>query len=118
MIGAARPAISPAAVRVYLETPARRYVQIAVLHATSRRSWSFGSQSRADVVVRRLKEEAARLGANGVLLGEIGYATGASIGTEAGTNYMGPRGTVDIGIGASILMPERYGSAIAIYVPP
>ena len=71
LIGSARAPIAPESVQLYLEPPARSYEPIAVLHSSSRRSWSFTSQSKADVVVRRLKEEAASLGANGVLLDEI-----------------------------------------------
>jgi hypothetical protein len=96
LIGGARPPISPEAVKLYLETPSRRYEQIAVLYSSSRRSWSFNSQTKADVVIRRLKEEAASLGAN----------------------YMGPRGTADLGIGVSGLTFQRYGRGIAIYLPP
>src|ERR1700761_8161836 len=67
LIAGARPPISPEAVQLYLEATTRRYEEIAVLYSSSRRSWSFTSQTKADVVVRRLKEEAASLGANGVL---------------------------------------------------
>ena len=118
LLGDARPALPADAVQLYLEPPSRRYVEIAVLHSSSRRSWSFGAQSKADVVVRRLKEEAASLGANGVLLQEIADRPGTAVGTDLGTNYMGPRGTADLGISVSVLTLQRYGSAIAIYLPP
>ncbi len=118
LVGGARPPISPDSVQLYLEPPARRYEQIAVLHSSSRRSWSFTSQSKAEVVVRRLKEEAASLGANGVLLDEIVDRPGTTVGTNVGTNYMGPRGTTDLGVGVAIPTLQRYGSGIAIYLPP
>ena len=118
LLGGARPALSPDAVQLYLEPPSRHYEQIAVLHSSSRRSWSFTAQSKADVVVRRLKEEAASLGANGVLLQDIADRSGAAIGTGLGADYMGPRGTADLGIGVSAMTFERYGSAIAIYLAP
>jgi hypothetical protein len=69
-------------------------------------------------VVRRLKEEAASLGANGVLLDEIVDRPGTTVGTNVGTNYMGPRGTADLGVGVAIPTLQRYGSGIAIYLPP
>jgi hypothetical protein len=117
LIGGTRPPTSPDSVQLYLEPPSLRYEQIAVLHASSRRSWSFTSQTKADVVVKRLKEEAASLGANGVLLQQIADGSGVSVGTDVGTNYLGPRGTVDLGIGVSALAYQRYGRAIAIYLP-
>lgn len=118
IIGGVRPPTSPETVRLYLEPPSRRYEEIAVLHASSRRSWSFTSQTKADVVVQRLKEEAGSLGANGILLQEIADQPGVAIGTDVGTNYMGPRGTADLGISVSALASERYGRGIAIYLPP
>jgi hypothetical protein len=118
LVGGARSPISPEAVQLYLEAPSRRYEEIAVLYSSSRRSWSFTSQTKADVVVRRLKEEAASLGANGVLLHEIADRPGMTVGTDVGANYMGPRGTADLGIGVSALTFQRYGRGIAIYLPP
>jgi hypothetical protein len=118
LVGGARPPISPEAVQLYLEEPPRRYEEIAVVYSSSRRSWSFASQTKADVVVRRLKEEAASLGANGVLLHEIADRPGMTVGTDVGANYMGPRGTADLGIGVSALTFQRYGRGIAIYLPP
>ena len=114
----ARPALPADAVQLYLEPPSRHYEQIAVLHSSSRRSWSFTAQSKADVVIRRLKEEAASLGANGVLLENIADRPGTAVGTDLGASYMGPRGTADLGIGVSAMTLERYGSAIAIYLAP
>jgi hypothetical protein len=118
LIGGARPPISPETVELYLEPPSRRYEEIAVLYSSSRRSWSFTSQTKADVVVKRLKEEAASLGANGVLLHEIADRPGITIDADAGANYIGPRGTADLGIGVSGLAFQRYGRGIAIYLPP
>lgn len=118
LIGKARAPILPVQVQLYLEAPARPYEQIAILNASSKRSLSFTSLGKGDVVIRRLKEEAAKLGANGVLLQGITDESNGSIGTDVGTNYEGPRGTIDVGVGASSLMLQRYGRGIAIYVAP
>jgi hypothetical protein len=118
LIGSTRPPISPDQVQLYLEAPAQPYAQIAVLNASSKRSFAFTSLGKGDVVVRRLKEEAAKLGANGVLLQGITDESNGSIGTDVGTNYEGARGTIDVGVGASSLMLQRYGRGIAIYVAP
>jgi hypothetical protein len=118
LIGNARAPIAPDSVQLFLEPPARRYEPIAVLRSSSRRSWSFTSQSKADVVVRRLKEEAASLGANGLLLDEIVQRPGANVGARVGTNYVGSRGTAEFGVGIAMPTEQRYGSGIAIYLPP
>ena len=116
LIGTARPPISADRVQLYLEAPRQPYEQIAVLTTSSKRSFSFSSQGKADAVIQRLKEEAAKLGANGVLLQSISDESGASFGTAVGTGYEGPRGTIDLGFGISTLMLQRYGRGIAIYL--
>jgi hypothetical protein len=105
-------------VQLYLETPARPYVTIATLEASSKRSWTFSYEGKAEVVIRRLKEEAAKLGANGVLLQAITEESGVGVGADLGTNYQGPRGTIDLGVGTGTLLRSRYGSASAIYLEP
>jgi hypothetical protein len=117
LIGAARAPIPADQVQLYTETPLRPYERIAVVSASSKRSWSFTFEGKALVVVRRLKEEAGKLGANGVLLEGITDESGAAIGTDIGRSYQGPRGTIDVGVGVSTLTLQRYGRAIAIYLP-
>jgi hypothetical protein len=117
LIGTARAPISADRVQLYTETPHQPYERIAVVSASSKRSWSFTFEGKAEVVVRRLKEEAAKLGANGVLLDDISDEPGTAIGADVGSAYEGPRGTIDVGVGASTLMLRRYGRGIAIYLP-
>lgn len=117
LIGTARAPIPADQVQLYTEMPLRPYERIAVVSASSKRSWSFTFEGKAEVVVRRLREEAGKLGANGVLLEGINEESGAAIGADLGTEYEGPRGTIDVGVGASTLMLQRYGRAIAIYLP-
>jgi hypothetical protein len=117
LIGTARAPIPAAEVRLYTEAPPRPYERIAVVSASSKRSFSFTFEGKAEVVVRRLKEEAGKLGANGVLLEGISDEPGATIGTDLGRSYEGPRGTIDVGAGVSTLTLQRYGRAIAIYLP-
>jgi hypothetical protein len=117
LIGTARAPIPADQVQLYTETPLRPYERIAVVSASSKRSWSFTFEGKAQVVVRRLKEEAGKLGANGVLLEGISEESGAAIGTDIGRSYEGPRGTIDVGVGVSTLTLQRYGRAIAIYLP-
>jgi hypothetical protein len=117
LIGAARAPIPADRVQLYTEAPLRPYERIAVVSASSKRSFSFTFEGKAEVVVRRLKEEAGKLGANGVLLEGITDESGGAVGADVGTAYEGPRGTIDVGVGASTLMLQRYGRAIAIYLP-
>jgi len=68
-------------------------------------------------VVRRLKNEAARLGANGVVLIGVGGDGGRSpVGVSVGGGSYG--GHVGGGIGIGIPTQQKQGAGIAIYVPP
>jgi hypothetical protein len=67
MIGPARPPVSPAAVRIY-ETPPRHYQQIAIINSSAGTTWLFPDRGSLDEAIADLRTEAARLGANGVLL--------------------------------------------------
>ena len=55
LVGRARPAISPDLVQLYLHPPAGKYEEIAILDTSSRDSFSFTAQGKADAVVVRLK---------------------------------------------------------------
>jgi hypothetical protein len=64
MVGQARPPISPDQVQIYLHPPANKYSEIALWI----RPAGTHLRSRPNVVMERLKTEAAKLGANGILL--------------------------------------------------
>src|SRR5882672_4924127 len=89
MVGNARPAISPSQVKIYLHPP-EKYEEIAILDTSSQGSFSFTQQGKMDVVVERLKAEAAKLGANGILLESTGDRYGGSVSTGAGTAAENP----------------------------
>ncbi len=79
LVGQARPAIQPEQVKLYLSPP-DKYEEIAVLDSSSKNSWSMTEQAKMNVATERLKQEAAKLGANGILLREVGDQS-----TDAGT---------------------------------
>jgi hypothetical protein len=67
MVGQARPPISPDLVQIYLHPPANKYVEIALLDTSSKGAFASSAQGKTDAVMERLKGEAAKLGANGIL---------------------------------------------------
>jgi hypothetical protein len=117
LIGTVRTPVPADQVQLYTEAPQQPYERIAVVSASSKRSFSLTFEGKAEVVVRRLKEEAGKLGANGVLLEGISDESGAAVGADVGRSYEGPRGTIDVGMGVSTVTLQRYGRAIAIYLP-
>ena len=115
LVGTARPAISPEQVKIYLRAP-KKYEEVALLEASSKASFSISDQGKMNVVIERLKAEAAKLGANGILLQGTGNEVVGSVGTGvANTNIAGNR-AVSSGFGTSVGIMQKAGSAIAIFV--
>jgi hypothetical protein len=112
MLGKARPPISPDQVQIYDRPPPGPYQEIARLDTSSQGSFSFTAQGKTDAVLKRLKEEAAKLGANGVLLEGIGDQASGSIGTGAGGGGYSGGGGIGINAGLS----RKIGGGLAIYV--
>jgi hypothetical protein len=116
MLGKARPPISPDEVQIYQHPPQVPYEEIARLDTSSQGSFSFTAQGKTDAVIKRLKTEAAKLGANGVLLEGIGDQSSGSIGTGGGRESYSGSGSVGGGIGISAGLNRKAGGGIAIYV--
>ena len=118
MMGQARPPIAPALVQLYFHPPATKYEEIAMLDTSSRGGFGFTAQGKTDVVINRLKEEAAKLGANGLLLQGVGDQSEGSVSTGVGqASAYGNHATAS-GIGFSGNIMQKTGSGIAIYVEP
>jgi hypothetical protein len=116
MIGQARPPISPDQVQLYSQPPTVPYEEIARLNTSSQGSFSFTAQGKTDAVINRLKLEAAKLGANGVLLEGIGNQSSGSIGTGAGRESYSGGSSVGGGVGIGVGLTKKVGGGLAIYV--
>ena len=116
IVGKVRPAISPDQVQLYVHPPASKYEEIAILDSSSRHSMSFTAQGKTDAVINRLKREAAKLGANGVLLQDVGDQATGSGGVGVGTGLSGGHGSVGLGFSSSDVVYARSGRGLAIYV--
>ncbi len=118
LLGEPRPAESPRDVIVYLEPVRRPYAKIALVAASSSHSWVWTAEGKADVVIARLKAEAAKLGANGILLEEITDGPDAAAGAAVAPDITRDHASVGVGLNASGLFGARHGRGVAIYVAP
>jgi hypothetical protein len=110
MIGAPRPPIAVEQVRVF-QVPPKRYEEIARLDASS--AIGFGTQGQANAAINRLRREAAKYGADGVLLlGVDTFAPPVSMGVGA-VSY-GYHGGASVGIG--IPTAQKHAAGVAIHV--
>ncbi|MBN6149781.1 hypothetical protein JR065_05480 [Xanthomonas sp. AmX2] len=112
MLSAPRPPIDPALVQVY-STPPAGAEDIAQLESSS--AVGFGTQGQTDAAVARLKREAAKLGANGVVLMGVG-TNGSPVGMSVGAGSYG--GHVGGGLGIGIPTTQKRAAGMAIWVPP
>lgn len=117
LIGTARPPTSPESVRVYYRPPPK-YEEIATISASSQGSLALTSQQNMDKAIERMKAEAAKVGANGILLQSVQDTQGSSIGVGGGSTSYGPGSAVGVGAGGSFALTSKVAQGIAIYVPP
>jgi hypothetical protein len=117
LVGTARPPIAPDQVKIY-STPPANYQEIAVLDASSKSAFGTGGQKSVDKVIERLKIEAAKLGANGVILEGFQDSQTGSIGTGVGSDSYSRSSSVGVGVGGSLGIYKKTGHGDAIYVPP
>ena len=105
-----RPAIPVEQVRVYC-TPPARYVEIARIETAS--GIGFGTAGQTDSALQKLRREAARLGANGVLLARIDTVD-APLSVGIGAGRFGRHGAVSGGVGIPTAQRRAVGLAIVV----
>jgi hypothetical protein len=118
VVGHTRPAISPDQVQIFLQPPDSPYEQIANLTASSGGSFALTGAGKIDKVIERLKKEAAKLGANGILLHGVGDQSAGSVGAGVSTETNSPHSPYGLGFGASAFFFQKSGEGVAIYVEP
>jgi hypothetical protein len=95
IVGNTRTATDPRKIKVYVNPP-KKYETIAVVSSDSNGSFRFGAQGKVDAALKRAKSDAAKLGANGLLLQTLGESGGMMVGsgvtTGANTTVVGAYG--------------------------
>lgn len=120
LIGQTRVPIDPGDVEIY-KAPPRHYEEIALLDASSAGGLWHASEAGTDEALYRMKEQAAKLGANGVLLTSIVDRPGGSLGigiggfgVSSGRSHV-TAGGGGLSVGGPIMHKGVQG--VAIYVP-
>lgn len=117
LVGTARTPISVAEVKVYSHAPPA-FEEVAILNASSKSVFQAGGQRAIDKVIARLKEQAAKLGANGIILEEFSDTETGSLGTGVGSDSSTHNSSISLGVGGSVGIFKKTGKGRAIYVPP
>jgi hypothetical protein len=115
--GTARAPISPADVKIYSRPPAM-FEEIAILNASKNSAFTTGGQKTVDKVIAGLKEQAAKVGANGVILEGFSDNQTGSVGSGVGSSSVSSNSAVGVGVGGSLGIYKKTGHGVAIFVPP
>ena len=115
LTGAPRSPLLPAEVRVYTQAP-QSFEEIALL-GTSRKSVSTAGAERAIAkMIETMRLQAARLGANGLLLEDISDSDPVSVGSGVGSQTYTHNGSISLGLGGSLGVSKKMVKARAIFV--
>ena len=115
--GTARPPISPAEVKIYSQPPPV-FEEVAILNASKSVAFSTGGQKTVDKVIAGLKEQAAKVGANGILLEGFSDRQTGALGAGSGSSSVSGNSAVGVGVGGSLGIYKKTGHGRAIFVPP
>lgn len=116
LTGVARAPIPPDQVLV-LSQPPPQFQDVAIVRANDR-STHPGSPAAQDTVIQRLRQEAASLGANAIILEGFSSRQSATIGTGVGSTSYGPHSAVGVGVGGAFGIYTESGQARAVFIPP
>ena len=115
LTGIERSAIDPKFVQVYSQAPKIDFEVVASLEATS--SLGITQQDRVDSALQTIKEEAAELGANGIIISNTPYKTGV-ISTNVSTGISTGTNGFRSGLGTGFTIHPALIKGTAIYVNP
>jgi hypothetical protein len=115
--GSARAPISPADVKIYSRPPAV-FEEVAILNNSKNSAFTTGGQKTVDKVIAGLKEQAAKVGANGVILEGFSDSQTGSVGSGVGSSSVSSNSAVGVGVGGSLGIYKKTGHGVAIFVPP
>ncbi|MCO4787023.1 MAG: hypothetical protein KC467_13995, partial [Marinomonas atlantica] len=108
-----RPAIDVRVVKVYSEAPTTEYEVIGSIEASSSRGMT--QQGRMDSAIEALKEEAAEIGANGVIISNLPNPSGG-VSTQISTGISGGSRGFSSGLGTGITIHPAEIKGTAVYV--
>ena len=95
IVGNKRPPTDPAKIKIFAKPP-KVYETIAIVSSDSNSSFRFSAQGKVDAAMARAKKDAAKLGANGLLLQGLGETGGVMVGTGttsgSSTTFVGTSG--------------------------
>ena len=103
--GNKRPAISPSEVKIYIDSP-EKYETIGIIEASS--DVELSRQMAQDRVIEQLKLQAAKIGANGVLLVTTGSQSSGTAGFYSNGFFYAGTGDKIVAQGKAIFLIQEW----------
>ncbi|MBR7888637.1 hypothetical protein J9B83_06740 [Marinomonas sp. A79] len=110
--GQVLPEIDADQVRIFNEPPAFEYVVVGTVSASSDNG--FTEETRREKALREMKEQAAKIGANGMIVDDVTQLSFRRLGTGVGVS-VGSNSGVGAGIGSSFSFPTAQAKGTAIH---
>ena len=101
LTGDAKPTTNPDDIKLYLESP-QEYETIGIEEASSK--VDFSSQTATNRAVKELKKQAAKIGANGILLTDTKSKSGDVVGYYSGGVFYGDASKIKTAKGIAIFV--------------
>jgi hypothetical protein len=117
LTGLPRSPVMPDQVRVYTMAPPR-FEEIAVLRASRKSASTAGGERAIARMIESMRGQAARLGANGLLLEDFADSEPFSLGTAVGSETYTHNASISVGVGGALGVVKKSAKARAIFVSP
>lgn len=116
LTGTTRAPTALGEVRVYTQAP-QRFEEIAVLDASKNSISTAGGERAIARMIESMRSQAARLGANGLLLEDFSDSSPVAVGTGVGSQTYTHNASISIGLGGALGVVRKTAKARAIFVP-
>jgi hypothetical protein len=117
LTGVPRSPIAPTQVRIYTMAP-QGFEEIAVLGASRKSVSTAGGERAIAMMIESMRAQAARLGANGLLLEDFSNSDAVSVGTGVESEIYTHNASISLGVGGSLGVVKKAVKARAIFVAP
>jgi len=115
LTGSPRAPVSTSDVRVYTQAPPS-FEEIAVLSASRKSVSSAGGERAIEKMIETMKSQAARLGANGLLLEDFSDSDPVAVGSGVGSQTYTHNASINVGVGGSLGVVKKAAKGRAIFV--
>jgi hypothetical protein len=115
LTGSPRAPLPTSNVRVYIQAPPS-FEEIAVLSATRKSVSSAGGERAIEKMIETMKSQAARLGANGLLLEDFSDSDPVAVGSGVGSQTYTHNASINVGVGGSLGVIKKAAKGRAIFV--